>query len=158
MGFFWNGKFYCSFLKVKMEQSHFLMKFSSDCHVSTKHFTLNESAFSNWEILHQKNSGQLYSKRQARKSSNYLTGIAIKSNHCSEPHQAASSTAAEPGFPSTVCLPLIICHFTPFLHPLCHQKIRHWKSLKMNSTKPKQSEAGFTRRSLLAFPKKIQDQ
>lgn len=119
------------FWKVKMEHSHFLMKFSSDCHVPTKDFTLNESAFSNREILHQKNSGQLYSKRQARKSSNYLTGIAIKSNHRSVLHQAASSTAAEPGFPSTVCLPLIICHFsalppTPFLT----KKKRHGKSLK----------------------------
>lgn len=98
--------------KVEMEHSHFLITFSSDCHVPTKDFTLNESAFSNREILHRKNSGQLYSKRQARKSSNYLTGIAIKSNHCSVLHQAASSTAAEPGFPSTVCLPLIICHFS----------------------------------------------
>lgn len=62
-------------------------------------------------------------------SHTYLTGIAIKSNHCSVLHQAASSTAAEPGFPSTVCLPLTIwC-----LSACPHQKVRHSKGLEKNN-------------------------
>lgn len=52
--FVFSWKFYQSFWKVVVEQSNFFKwSFSSDCRISTKDFTLNESALSNWEVLPQ---------------------------------------------------------------------------------------------------------
>lgn len=145
------------FWKLNIDHSHFLLKISSDWHISTKQFTLNESAFSKWKTIQLKNSGQLYSKWQVRKSSNCLTGR-LTSNHITVVRYIKQLSVL---WLSQVSHPLSVFHSwsvisVPSTHPFCHQTIKHWKTFKMNNTKLRKSEGGLTGRSISVIVTKIQ--
>lgn len=122
------------------------MKLPSDCYISKKDFTLNESAFSNWETTHQKYSGQLHSKRQEGKFLYLFNGDChqIKSlQRATSSSQQSCSRAIQASHP------LSAFHSSSEVWVSCpHQKVRHWKSLKKNRTKLRQSEQGLAERHI----------